>query len=160
MNYIKRLSLLFVLLLSVAAVYAGGIKDAKQLALFVTTINKGGDISAFKNDKGEVCLEADIDMSKVKKMQPVTTFGGVFNGQGFALKNWKAQNGLIHELLEGGKVCNLRIDASCVMKAQGKGGEVIINITVGCKNLSHYNAIVSRLNSVPKVISVLRSFSK
>ena len=123
MKYIKRLSLAIVLLLSVVAVYAGGIKDAKQLVAFVTAINKGEDISAFRNDKGEVCLEADIDMAKVKKLVPIKTFGGVFNGQGFALKNWKAQNGLIDELLEGGKIYNLRIDASCAMKAQHKGGE-------------------------------------
>lgn len=126
MNYLKRLSLVFVLLLSVVAVYAGGIKDAKELAAFVTAINKGEDIAAFRNEKGEVCLEADIDMAKVKKLAPIKSFGGVFNGQGFALKNWKAQNGLFHEILENGKVCNLRIDASCSMKAQNKGGESFV----------------------------------
>jgi hypothetical protein len=36
---------------------------------------------------------------------------------------------------------------------------MIINIVVGCKNVSHYDAIVSRLRSVPKVLSVTRSFS-
>lgn len=134
MNYFKRLSLALVLLLSVVAVYAGGIKDAKDLVMFVTTINKGGDISAFKNDKGEVCLEADIDMAKVKKLAPVKSFGGVFNGQGFALKNWKAQNGLFHELLEGGTICNLRIDASCAMKAQNKGGECFVGWIANINN--------------------------
>ena len=148
MNYFKRISLALVLLLSVVAVYAGGIKDAKDLVAFVTAINKGEDYSAFKNDKGAVCLETDIDMAKVKKLVPVKSFGGVFDGQGFALKNWKAQNALFHEILEGGKVCNLRIDASCVMKAQSKGGEYflgwIANINSGtienCENrgnLSH-----------------------
>ena len=126
MNYIKRLSIFAVLLLSVIAVYAGGIKDAQQLVAFVTAINKGEDYSAFKNDKGVVCLEADIDMAKVKKFQPIKTFGGTFDGQGFALKNWKAQSGLFHEILEGGKVLNLRIDASCSMKAQNKGGEYFV----------------------------------
>ena len=143
MNYIKRLSLLFVLLLTIVSVYAGGIKNAQDLITFVTAINKGEDYSAFKNDKGEVCLEADIDMAKAKKMQAVKSFGGVFNGQGYALKNWKAQNALFHELLEGGKICNLRIDASCVMKAQNKGGGEyflgwIVNINSGtvenCEN--------------------------
>ena len=134
MNYFKRLLLALVLLLSVVAVYAGGIKDAKDLVMFVTTINKGGDISAFKNDKGEVCLEADIDMAKVKKLAPVKSFGGVFNGQGFALKNWKAQNGLFHELLEGGTICNLRIDASCAMKAQNKGGECFVGWIANINN--------------------------
>ena len=134
MNYTKRLSLFLVLLLSVVAVYAGGIKSAQDLMAFVTAINSGQDYSAYKNDKGEVCLEADIDMAKVKKMQAVRTFGGVFNGQGFALKNWKAQNGLFHELLEDGKICNLRIDASCVMKAQGKGGEYFLGWIANINN--------------------------
>ncbi len=126
MNLIKRLSLVLVLLLSVVAVYAGSIKNAQDLVTFVTAINKGEDYSAFKNDKGAVTLEADIDMAKVKKMQSVKSFGGTFDGQGFALKNWKAQGALFHEVLEGGKVVNLRIDASCSMKAQTKGGESFV----------------------------------
>ena len=154
MNYLKRISLALILLLSVVAVYAGGIKDAKDLVAFVTAINKGEDYSAFKDDKGAICLEADIDMAKVKKLVPVKSFGGVFDGQGFALKNWKAQNALFHEILEGGKICNLRIDASCVMKAQSKGGEYflgwIANINSGtienCENhgnLSHKSNFTS-----------------
>ena len=125
MNYIKRLSLTLVLLLSVLAVYAG-IKDANELVAFANAINKGEDISSFRNEKGEVCLEADIDMAKVKKFAQITSFGGVFDGKGYALKNWKAQSGLFHEILEGGKVCNLRIDASCSMKAQNKSGEYFV----------------------------------
>ena len=98
MKHLRRLTLTLVLLLSVVAVYAGGIKNAKELLAFVTAINKGEDYSAFKNEKGEVCLEADIDMAKVKKMPAIQSFGGTFDGQGYALKNWKAQNGLFHEL--------------------------------------------------------------
>ena len=135
MNYIKRLSLSLVLLLSVVAVYAGGIKNATDFVAFATALNKGESVNAWRNDKGEVCLEADIDMAKVKKFQSIKSFGGTFDGQGFAIKNWKAQNGLFHELLEGGKICNLRIDASCVMKAQTKGGEYmlgwIVNLNSG-----------------------------
>ena len=134
MRFLKRLSLTLVLLLSVLSVYAGGIKNAEQLVAFVTAINKGEDISAYRNDNGEICLEADIDMAKVKKLPPIKKFGGTFDGKGFAIKNWKAQNGLIHELLEGGKVCNLRIDASCSMKAQNKGGEYFIGWIAGINN--------------------------
>ena len=57
-------------------------------------------------------------------------------------------------------LADMKVSITSINTAPGKNGEVIINITVGCKNLSHYNAIVSRLKSVPKVISVLRSFSK
>lgn len=151
MNYIKRLSLFLVLLLSVIAAYAAGIKNAQELTAFVTAINKGGDISSFRNEKGEVCLEADIDMAKVKKFAPVKTFGGVFNGQGYALKNWKAQSGLFHEILEGGKVCNLRIDASCAMKSQTKGGESFVgwiaNINNGTiENCENHGALIHKSN--------------
>ncbi len=151
MNYIKRFSLLFVLLLSIISVYAGGIKNAQEMMAFVSAINSGQDYSAYKNDKGEVCLEADIDMAKAKKMVAIKTFGGVFNGQGFALKNWKAQSGLIHELLEGGKVCNLRIDASCVMKTQSKGGEYflgwIAHINNGTiENCENHGALTHKSN--------------
>lgn len=122
MKYLKRFILAIILFLSAFTSFAGGIKDAKELVAFINTINNGEDITPYRNDKGEICLEADIDMSKVKKLSPIKTFGAVFNGQGFALKNWKAQNGLIDELLEGGKVCNLVIDGSCSMKAQNKNG--------------------------------------
>ena len=57
-------------------------------------------------------------------------------------------------------LADMKVSITSINTAQGKGGQVIINITIGCKNLSHYNAIVSRLHSVPKVVSVLRSFSK
>ena len=143
MNYIKRLGLLFVLLLTIASVYAGGIKNAQDLMAFAAAINKGEDYSAFKNDKGEVCLEADIDMAKAKKMPTIKSFGGVFDGQGYALKNWKAQNALIHELLEGGKICNLRIDASCVMKSQTKGGETFVGWIANINNGTVENCVYS-----------------
>ncbi len=40
-----------------------------------------------------------------------------------------------------------------------KNGDMAINITVGCKNTSHYESIVSKLRSVRSVISVSRAFS-
>ena len=151
MNYLKRVLLTFLLLLSVIAAYAAGIKNAQELTAFVTAINKGADISSFRNEKGEICLEADIDMAKVKKIAPIASFGGVFDGQGYALKNWKAQNGLFHELLEGGKIQNLRIDASCVMKTQTKGGETFVgwiaNINKGIiENCETHGALTHKSN--------------
>ncbi|MCQ2456471.1 MAG: hypothetical protein MJ096_03855 [Clostridia bacterium] len=35
-------------------------------------------------------------------------------------------------------------------------GDILINITVGCKNSDHYNSIVSRLRSLDHVISITR----
>ncbi len=43
-----------------------------------------------------------------------------------------------------------------------KRGEdsILINLTVGCKNVSHYNSIVSRLKRIEKVITVTRGIGK
>ena len=43
-----------------------------------------------------------------------------------------------------------------------KRGEdhMLVNITVGCKNINHYNSIVSKLRGVPSVVSVTRGFGK
>ncbi len=37
--------------------------------------------------------------------------------------------------------------------------DIIINLTVACKNVDHYNSIVSRLKSVPNVSSIVRGFT-
>ena len=147
MKNCKRFSVTLLLLLTTFAVYAGGIKSATDLVAFASALNNGEETSAWCNDQGVVCFEADIDMAKVKKFPTIKTFGGVIDGQGFAIENWKAQTGLIHELLEGGEVRNLRIDDSCVMKAQNKGGEYflgwIANINSGtirnCENYAPLN---------------------
>ena len=43
-----------------------------------------------------------------------------------------------------------------------KRGEdhMLVNITVGCKNINHYNSIVAKLRSVPSVVSVTRGLGK
>ena len=40
-----------------------------------------------------------------------------------------------------------------------KGDLMIVNLTVGCKNTSHYDSIVSKLRQLPCVVSVTRGFS-
>ncbi len=121
----KRLSMFLVLLLSVIAVYAGGINNAKELVAFVKAANKGEDISAWRNEKGAVCLEGDIDMAKVKKWVPIKEFKGTFDGKGHALLNWKTKEGLFDLIETNGVVKNLRIDASCSMNVNTKCEEVI-----------------------------------
>lgn len=134
------------LLLSVIAVYAGGITNAKELAAFAKAVNKGEDISAWRNEKGTVCLECDINMSKMKKWTPIKEFKGTFDGKGFALTNWKTKVGLFDLVAEGGVVQNLRIDSSCSMTVPA-GEEVlagfIANVNKGiiknCENSGQIN---------------------
>ena len=104
-----------VFLLSVIAVYAGGISSAKEFMAFAKALNKGEDISQWRDEKGAICLECDIDMKKAKKWVPIKEFKGTFDGKGFTLKNWKTKHGLFDLVATGGVVKNIRIDASCVM---------------------------------------------
>lgn len=113
------------LLLSVVAVYAGGISSAKELVAFAKAVNKGEDISAWCNEKGVVCLEGDINMAKMKKWEPIKEFKGTFDGKGYALLNWQTKQGLFDLVNEGGVVKNLRIDNSCSMVVLTKCEQVI-----------------------------------
>ena len=56
-------------------------------------------------------------------------------------------------------LADMKVSISQINSQVTKNGDMAINIVVGCKNVSHYDAIVSRLRSVPKVLSVSRSFS-
>ena len=56
-------------------------------------------------------------------------------------------------------LADMKVSISQINTQVNKNGEAVINIVVGCKNVSHYDSIVSRLRSVPKVLSVKRSFS-
>ena len=134
-----------VLLLAVATVYAEGISSAKELAAFAKAVNKGEDISQWRNEKGHICLECDIDMSKMKKWTPINEFKGTFDGKGYALVNWKAKSGLFNLIGENGVVQNLRIDSSCTLTVSTKCEQVIsgfiasVNkgIIKNCENEGH-----------------------
>lgn len=125
MKTLRRLSMFLVLLLSVVAVYAGGISTAKELAAFAKAVNKGEDISKWRNEKGHIYLEKDIDMAKMKKWTPIKEFKGTFDGNGHALLNWKTKQGLFELITENSTVQNLRIDSSCSMTVSTKVEQVI-----------------------------------
>ena len=151
MKNLKRLSTLLVLLFSVVAVYAGGIGNVKELIAFAKAVNSGASLAEWQDEKGVVCLECDIDMKKAKKLPVILAYGGVIDGKGYALKNWKATNALIHELKSGGEVRNLCIDSSCSMKLAGTTEELvrgfIVNINSGTlRNCSNEGSIIYRSN--------------
>ena len=118
------------LLFSVAAVYAGGISTAKEFAAFAKAVNKGEDISEWRNEKGHIYLECDIDMAKMKKWVSIKEFKGTFDGKGFSLLNWKTKQPLFDLLGENGVIQNLRIDTSCAMTVSTKEPQVIAGFIV------------------------------
>ena len=56
-------------------------------------------------------------------------------------------------------LADMKVSITQINTQINKNGDMMINIVVACKNVSHYNAIVSRLRSVDKVVSVTRGFS-
>lgn len=112
-------SLLFVPVFS----FAEGIGSAKELQDFIDACNKGESVLPWASPDSVVCLSADIDLSKVKKLPQVMRFGGRFDGRGHALRNWKTSHGLFHLVCAGAEVKGLVIESSCSLKAASKGDE-------------------------------------
>ena len=57
-------------------------------------------------------------------------------------------------------LADMKVSISQINTQPQKNGDMAINITVGCKNTSHYESIVSKLRSLRSVISVTRAFSQ
>ena len=55
-------------------------------------------------------------------------------------------------------LADMKVYISQINTQVTKDGDNIINILIGCRNVSHYDAIVARLRSVPNVVSVRRGF--
>ena len=56
-------------------------------------------------------------------------------------------------------LADMRVSISSINTQTLKNGTVAINISIGCRNTSHFESIVSRLRSLKSVINVTRGFS-
>jgi len=56
-------------------------------------------------------------------------------------------------------LADMKVSISQINTQALKNGDMAINILVGCKNTSHYSSIVSKIRSLPSIISVSRGFS-
>lgn len=80
------------------------ITSAAELVEFATVYNSGFD--------GVALLGNDIDMTGVENLPYFSLLeGALFDGQGYAIKNWTSNHGLIN--INYGTVKNLTIDQSC-----------------------------------------------
>ena len=122
----KRIAIILVFLLGASFAHAGGIHSTEEFLAFCKAVNQFQSTDQWRNEDGVVCLESDIDLVKVKKFEPISTFGGVFDGNGHCIKNWKAKSGLFGTLLDGGEVRNLVIEKSCSMKSTNSDEEFCV----------------------------------
>lgn len=134
----KKLFLSLILSLFVFVAYAEGISNYKELLAFAKALNKEADISAWQNEKGVVCLKADIDMKKGKKFPTIKVFKGKFDGCGHKLYNWSAKSSLFGKLEPTGVVENIVIDGSCHLSAESSYNEsndlvtFLVQVNRGC----------------------------
>lgn len=131
----RRLFLSLILSLFVFVAYAEGISNYKELLAFAKALNKEGDISMWQNEKGHVCLDADIDMTKGKKFPTIKVYNGVFDGCGHKLYNWSAKSSLFGTLETKAVVQNLTIDASCKLE-----------VTTSLNDEHGYVAYIAKIN--------------
>ena len=57
-------------------------------------------------------------------------------------------------------LADMKVSITQINTQAQKNGNMAINITVGCKNTSHYESIVSKLRSLRSIVSVTRAFSQ
>ena len=117
----KKILLIFAFLAAFISAQAQGIGTAKDLVDFINAYNKGESTIQWCDADSTVVLTADIDLAKTKNLPQINSFAGKFDGKGFRLRNWKASRGLFMLVSSKGIVQNLIIDASCTLKAVGKG---------------------------------------
>lgn len=86
-----------------------------------------------------IVLDADIDLAGVE-LVTAEDFYGVFDGQGYSIKNWNTTRGLF--ILNHGTVKNIVIDSTCTLTAPTDGNNVSLivedneepGIVEGCVN--------------------------
>ena len=131
----RKLFLSLILSFVVFVASAAGISNYKELLAFAKAVNKEADISAWQNEKGEVCITADIDMTKGKKFPTIKVYNGVFDGGGHKLYNWDAKKPLFDTLATKAVVRNLIIDASCKLE-----------VTTSLNETLEYVAYIAKIN--------------
>lgn len=56
-------------------------------------------------------------------------------------------------------IADMKVTLLSINTKKRTENDIIINLTVGCKNIDHYNSILSRLRSINHVHSIVRGFS-
>lgn len=108
------------------------IMTAEELIDFAKCVNMGR-YKKYVNEEGKVVLGGDIDMASVaadawpmiagpanEAGLPVG-FDGIFDGCGYAIKNWATSQPLFHTIAATGKIMNVNIDASCALNMPQEG---------------------------------------
>jgi len=139
----------------------GGIPNLQEFLDFVETVNNGEAPIRWMNDKFEVLLQADIDLSSVTDWTPIgnvessgngnnassakgNTFNFVFDGGGHTIRNFKATKELaegqtwgLFGYLSNATVKNLNVEAELNLSATGMADAGVVAGTVYCSTIEN-----------------------
>ncbi len=139
----------------------GGIPDLKEFMDFVETVNNGEAPIRWMNDKFEVLLQADIDLSSVTDWTPIgnvessgngnnatkekgNAFSFVFDGGGHTIKNFKVTKELsegqtwgLFGYLSNATVKNLNVEADLTLTASGAADAGVVAGTAFCSTIEN-----------------------
>ena len=139
----------------------GGIPDLKEFMDFVETVNNGEAPIRWMNDKFEVLLQADIDLSSVTDWTPIgnvessgngnnasngkgNAFNFVFDGGGHTIKNFKVTKELaegqtwgLFGYLSNATVKNLNVEADLTLTASGMADAGVVAGTAFCSTIEN-----------------------
>ncbi len=125
-----------------------GINTANDLVAFMTAVNAGQSIAQWQDADGVVNLWADLDMSGVANWTPIgngtfngtavtgAAFSGVFNGNGFSIKNLtikmepavdNAAAGLFG-IVDNGTVKNVTVGEGSSYKVKGSDAVALCSV--------------------------------
>ncbi len=124
-------------------------------------ITKGFGISVHKRDCPNV-RQGLRDLQNADRWVPVEWESGAVsdsNGVYEALVRIMADNtiSLIADITSA--LADMRVSILQINSQKQTNNSIIIDIKVGCKNIDHYNSIVSRLSSLKDIKNVSRGFS-
>jgi hypothetical protein len=139
----------------------GGIPDLKEFMDFVAAVNEGEAPIRWMNDKFEVELKADIDLSSISEWTPIgnvessgngnnassakgNPFSFVFDGGGHTIRNFKVTQDIasgqtwgLFGYLSNATVKNLNVEADLNLTASGAADAGVIAGTVYCSTIDN-----------------------
>ena len=126
-------------------------------------ITKGFGVSIHKKDCPNVASSQQNEENLTRWISAEWENGGEFNlgaGETYeAMIQITAADGIGVMAGITMALADMKVSISQINTQVTKNSYAIINLHVACKSTSHYEAIVSKLRSVPSVITVKRGFS-
>ncbi len=126
-------------------------------------ITRGFGVSVHKNDCPNVILSRSNEENLARWVKAEWELNTTQNSQSSEIYEAMIQLVVEDEIGVIASIsvalADMKVSIMSINTQTNKDGMVVVNLSVGCKNTSHYESIVSKLRSLKPVVSVSRGFS-